>query len=413
VLLQRFSESKSSENTKVLTDFAAKLREQGESSKQFANAIQTDINKDKSALDLVRSANVKLQTLLDSAENQVDAAKRVIVTGEKLDATYVEQNIVDVKSAIVAIIDATKTSAELAADKIKSPSAKVTEKVKVEDKMAKSTGEKVADVPPAKEVVPESKAESEPAEENPAATPEQKEEPKEDATVKLENKSTEGSKEISASKSESQADIKAADTTEDTQPVKSEPNTIDSKKEVEVTPKANNEPKPNSAEAKKEETPEHDESRDVKNTNDAPKDTPNETPKEEKSQANEENSSVKSENDHGESSKEGKHLLNEMESSNASDSNTAAATPEKSVAEISDSKTTITLADKPNLESHVDVITDAHAASEPSNLLSAAPLDVGDLHPSTSDAGHELANVVSNAAEVVQDLASVITASLF
>jgi hypothetical protein len=325
--------------------------------------------------------------MLDAAENQVDAAKRVIVTGEKLDATYVEQNIVDVKSAIVAIVDATKTSAELAADKIKSP--------------------------PAKEVVPESKAESKPAEENPAATPEQKEEPKEDATVKLENKSAEGNKEISASKSESQADIKAADTTEDTQPVKSEPNTIDSKKEVEVTPKANNEPRPNSAEAKKEETPEHDESRDVKNTNDTPKDTPNETPKEEKSQANEENSSVKPENDHSESSKEGKHLSNEMESSNASDSNTAAATPEKSVAEISDSKTTITLADKPNLESHVDVVTDAHVATEPSNLLLAAPLDVGDLHPSTSDAGHELANVVSNAAEVVQDLASVITASLF
>jgi hypothetical protein len=410
VILQQYSESKSSENTKVLTDFADKLKEQGESIKQFANALQTDINNDKTALDLVRSANVKLQAMLDAAENQVDAAKRAIVTRDKLDATYVEQNIVDVKSAILAIMDATKTSAELAADKLKSSSAKVTEKVKVEDnEVTKSVTDKVADAPPAKEVVSESKAESKPAEAK-ADTPEQKEEPKDDATsVKLENKATEGSEETGTTKFESKVDTKAADAKEDTQPIKSDPKTepkIDSKKEVEEATQANNEPKSSSAEAKKEDTPEHNESKEVKNTNDAPKDTPKESPKDVKqsdqtSQTKAEEKSIdsKPEKGHSESTSEGNPLPSETEHSNTP------ATSEKPLAGLSDSK--------PDVKPHIDVVTDAHAETEPSDLLSAAHLDVGDLHASASDVGHELANVVSIAAEVVQELANVVAASLF
>ncbi|KAL7507481.1 hypothetical protein ACHAXN_004672 [Cyclotella atomus] len=409
-VINAIRESKSSENTKVLTDFADKLKEQGESIKQFANALQTDINNDKTALDLVRSANVKLQAMLDAAENQVDAAKRAIVTRDKLDATYVEQNIVDVKSAILAIMDATKTSAELAADKLKSSNAKVTEKVKVEDKEeTKSVTDKVADAPPAKEVVSESKAESKPAEAK-TDTPEQKEEPKEDATsVKLENKATEGSEETGTTKFESKVDTKAADAKEDTQPTKSDPKTepkIDSKKEVEEATKANNEPKSSSAEAKKEDTPEHDESKVVKNTNDAPKDTPNISPKDVKqsdqpSQTKAEEKSIdsKPENGHSESTSEGNLLPSETEHSNTP------ATSEKPLAGLSDSK--------PDVKPHIDVVTDAHAETEPSNLLSAAHLDVGDLHASASDVEHELANVVFNAAEVVQELANVVAASLF
>lgn len=397
-----------SSDTKVLTEYATKLKQQGEYIKQYVTAVQTDINKDKSALDAVRNANTKLQTLLDAAETQVDNAKRAILTGDKVDPSYVEQQIVDVKSAIFAIIDATKASAESAVDKIKS--SKVAEKAKVDEK-ATSTAEKVADPPAAKPeaIQSEPKVETKPPETK-VDTPKQKVEAKEDqgsvkpAEQKIEKKTTETSKEEATAKHvEQKVETKTNEAKEGEKSLNSEQKadakTSNAKEE-------NSAPKVESGEAKKTDVSKPDETKDIKSANEAPKQTSEEGAKEVKS--TEQPLKPKNEDvNNGETKAEkadGKLLSSEKESSTSS----------PSAADINDSKTTVTLTEKPSVEPHTNLGIDAHGATtEPSNILPSAHVDVGDLHASASEVGHELATAASTAAEAVHELANVIATSFF
>ena len=139
-VIEVIKQSKSTEDIKVLSDYATKLKQQGELVKQYATALQSDIAKDKSAQDVVRTANIKVQALLDAAENQAELTKHAILTGDSAQPSYIEQSIVDVKSAILAIGDATKTIADLAVDKIKiSDTKKIVEKTTVDEEVVKSS----------------------------------------------------------------------------------------------------------------------------------------------------------------------------------------------------------------------------------------------------------------------------------
>ena len=139
----------------MLSDYASIPRQQGELVKHYAIALQSDIVQDKSARDIVKTANIKVEALLDAAESQAELTKHATLTGRSVQPSYIEQSIV-----ILAIGNATKTIADLAVDKIKSSDAKIIEKTKVDEEVVKSSVDKVTDAPVYKDTT--SATESEP-----------------------------------------------------------------------------------------------------------------------------------------------------------------------------------------------------------------------------------------------------------
>ena len=150
-VIEVIKQSKSTEDIKVMSDYATKLKQQGELVEQYAIALQSDIAQEKSAQDVVKTANIKLEALLDAAESQAEVTKHAILTGDPVQPSYIEQSIVDAKNAILSIGDAAKTIADLAVDKIKSSDAKIIEKTKVDEKVVKSYVDKITDAPVSKD----------------------------------------------------------------------------------------------------------------------------------------------------------------------------------------------------------------------------------------------------------------------
>lgn len=402
-VINAIRESKSSENTQVLTEYATKLKQQGEYINQYTNAIQSDITSDKSALELIRNANTKLQVLLDAAENQVDAAKLAILTGDKIDPSYIEQNIVDVKSAIFAITDATKASAESSMNKIKS--SNVVEKVKVEEN-AKLDAEKAASAPAAKA---ETTKPEQSADIRPDVKPDKPEQKVEDAP----NKPVESKVETKAIESKTIEDKSTKPAEEKVDPKEGE-KSLKSEQTSEAKPSDMKEhkesSKPNTAEPQKEGASNPDMPKDTKSSTDASKQASDETSKDMESvdhQSKPKDDDVKSETEvekaagGSNASKNGddKLVSNEKETNIIPDTSSATGSESQSSIGI-DSKSTITLAETPAAESHSGAVVNTH-------------IDISDLHASTPEIGHEVAAAASNAAEVVHDLANAIATSFF
>ena len=403
-VINAIREFKSSESIQVLTDYASALKREGEYIKECANGIQSDVTTDKSALDLVKDANIKLQALLDAADNQVELAKRAILTGDKMSGSYVEQNIVDVKSAIFAIVDATKASAELAVDKVKRPIAGLEKAIiNVPDKPEPTTTATI------KEVKPEEKTET-------------KTDSKEDKLEQTSKTSdaNEGEHVKAEGRIESTVDVKEAGAS------KPENELSEIKSDTKISSNENLEPKAHAQKADAED-------QDVKLELDEPKKV--DLPKSKESPVT--NDGAKNNN---EAPKEANiDIKREMESKNSigaetvpekqrsesaaqhSDGQTAASggDPANSnsplTTDISHTETTLLHGERPLIESHSDAATDIHmiAKSMSSGSTASTPVDLGDLHASSSEVGSELTSAATSAAEFVHDLANVVATSLF
>ena len=350
--IRAIKEAKSSEATKLLTDYATTLQHQGDVMKQFVSAIQSDIAKDKSALEMVKNANFKLQALLDAAENQIVITKRAIVTGSTIDPSYVEQNIVDVKSAVLAVIDATKTSVDLAVEKVKSSNARVVDGAK---ENAEVSVEKVTNVPVTK---------SEPGKE-------------------VDTKGDELEQELKS---------KLTDTKEESLP--------------------KTEAKSDTMETKKEVVPKSDDTladKDMKSSHETSKEDPHEgeNPKNEVEVKSIE-SKVEEKDDipNGTKSLDEKVPLGEKESHGSLNASHATTSSDNSV-------TSDSLASTSTEHSTVSTASNlAVNAQESNDVLSTASLDVGDMHTSITEVGHEMANTAPHAVEIMHELANAITTTL-
>lgn len=402
-VINAVKESKSSESTKLLAECASKLKQQGESIKQFTNAIQSDIANDKSALDVVKSANIKLQALLDASETQVEVAKRVILTGESLDPGYVEQNIADVKSAVAAIADATKSSSEFAIGKL--TSAKVAENnVKSEQNIKASAVKKTVDAPASKvddSVKVESTVES----------------TKTDHTAdkleqKVDIKTADAKKDAVAEKSEQmKVETKAAEPKEDGVTVKSEQKmetkAEEAKEDVHIKPEPKIDSKATDSredEVTKPSVPEGTPTKDATLSSEA-KEAQNEVKEPKQASSSNENSI------HSEASKnDAENVTGDLDkkvvtSENAPDNSHSSITSDShgTFDHAGPTTTPISLVEQAPSETHSASLTESHGT----------PIDIGDLHASASEVGHELTNAVACASDVLHDLVDIVATSLF
>lgn len=430
-----------SDVTKLLTEYANRVKQEGETVKQLANAIQSDISQDKAAFEVVKNANAKIQALLDAAENQVEMSKRAILTGDTVHPTYVEQNIVDVKSALVAILDATKTSAESAVQKMQKTitDRKETPKRAGEEVAMKSPAEKIADdtveklnVRPANSktetLTSVQKMESSSVrakEDEVAAKSEQNiemdtlkanEEGHVETLEKIETSTVEATEEAkSAQKSALQAkeegDAENLETTEQ--------NAVD-KTEVRDAEKSAQKNEVSTDDAKEESVSSSNESSvDVEK---APPKTSIEPTADKLTKSNDgdeiQNAAPKSEKEHDSNEVENFDEALEMSkktptSNSVPETNEVTLTSDsRDVSGITDSMKTQPITDHAFIEPHPDLVADAHEATKSVTLELTIPLDAGDLDSSSSEVVHELAKAATNAAEVVHDLVNVIASSL-
>ena len=412
-------EFKSSGSIQVLTEYASKLKREGEYITQYAKEIQSDVAKDKTTLDLVKNANLKVQALLDAADNQVELAKRAILTGDKIGGSYVEQNIADVKSAIFAIVDATKTSAELAVDQVKRPISGAEKAINVPDN---SEPDKTST---RKEMKSEQKTETK-AEEAKDDKVEQKFKPSDadqDEKAKAEERieRTTDIKEEGVPKSETEPNA-----AEEMSKPKSDTNTSsDEKLEINASAKKGDAKDqgvksdldgPQKADVTK--SKESLESSDAKSNNEPLKETNIDTQREKESKSSNsfetapEKESTESAVQHSDSqmtaSRGDAPISNDPKSAIANSDSTGTT-------DISHTESTIAHVEKPMVESNQDIAIDAHIIAKSLNSVSAVPTpaDVESLHASSSEVGSELATAASNAAEFVHELANVIATSLF
>eukprot|EP00804_Cyclotella_cryptica_P016560 CCRYP_004750-RB/>CCRYP_004750-RB protein AED:0.38 eAED:0.38 QI:59/1/0.75/1/1/1/4/256/817 len=429
-----------SDVTNLLNGYANKIKQEGESVKQLANAIQSDIMRDKSALEVVKNAHVKIEALLDAAENQVEMSKRAVLTGDTIDPAYVEQNIVDVKTALVAILDATKASTDSAVQKMQQSMAerKETPRAAVEEASPKST---IAEVTVEKGNVPVADKEAE------AVESEQKIAPN---TLKEKADGEEA-------KSVQNTEQSTANAKEDGDKVnfeKIEPNTAEAKRQSDVADVAEKQEdaaesaQKNAVQAKEggdaEKLEKFDQNlAETKEGDGAPKSTQTIEPsaKEEQNEAasRSHESSVAGEkaekietpsadkstkSNNGEVQKENvediKHddeivQLDEKQltSHAVSDTSEVALTSDSpAISDISDLMKAPSITEHAGIEPHPDLAEDVHEATKFVNVESTISLDVGDLDVSTSEIVHELAKAASDAAEVVHDLVNVVATSL-
>ncbi|KAL7518505.1 hypothetical protein ACHAWX_004986 [Stephanocyclus meneghinianus] len=433
-----------SDVTKLLTEYANRVKQEGETVKQLANAIQSDISQDKAAFEVVKNANAKIQALLDAAENQVEMSKRAILTGDTVHPTYVEQNIVDVKSALVAILDATKTSAESAVQKMQKTitDRKETPKRAGEEVAMKSPAEKIADdtveklnVPPANSkteaLKSEQKMESSSVrvkEDEVAAKSEQNiemgtvkanEEGHVETVEKIETGTVEAKEETVAATSAQKSAVQVKEEGDAENLETTEQNAVD-RTEVRDAEMSAQKNEVSTDDAKEESVSSSNESSvDVEK---APPKTSIEPTANKLTKSNDgdeiQNAAPKSEKEYDSNEVENFDEALEM-SKKTPTSNSVPETNEvtltsgsQDVSGIADSMKTQPITDHAFIEPHPDLVADAHEATKSVTLELTIPLDAGDLDSSSSEVVHELAKAATNAAEVVHDLVNVIASSL-
>jgi hypothetical protein len=372
-------------------------------------------------------------------------SKRAILTGDTVNPTYVEQNIVDVKSALVAILDATKASAESAVQKLQKTIAErqQTAKIAGEEVVAKSPVEKIADhtvekfnVPPANPKTETAKSEqkmessSVSAKEDEVAAKSERNieqgtvKANEDGNVEnLENiePSKVEAKEVTvAEKSAQKSAVQAKEEGDAENLEKIEQNSVETK-EVRDAGKSAQKNEVSTDEAKEEAvSSSHESSVDAEK---APKETSMETPTAENSLKSNggdgiQSTAPKSENEYD--ANEVKHFDETAEmskklptSNSVPDTNEVALTSDSPVlSDIADSTKTHSITEHILIEPRPDLVADAHEATKSVNLELTIPLDAGHLDSSSSEVLHELAKAATNAAEVVHDLVNVIASSL-
>jgi hypothetical protein len=361
--------SSASDTTNLLSKYAGKIKQQLETTKQLATVLQSDITTHKSSLDLLKTSNLKVVQLLEAAEHQVEMAKQATITGEFIDAMYIEQNIVDVKSATLAVLDAAKASSQ-GVDRIKSAATV----------MAAPAVEKAAEV--VKEAKLDTKVEAEKQPE--LSKPE----------VKAESKSIDAKEEPEAAKPAQKVEPKSAESKEP-EVVKSE-----SKTESKSVEEAKPEPDATNSEPKAEFSLEVDAIESVETKQEA---TPEETiePKQAdmKEDALSDNSVINAHSKEAskdareleeaktESKPQSNHVVDGTRESNSASDPTHSASTSESPASETANPTAKTVAHSA-IESHSDLVA-SHDASDSANLLSSPPLDGLNLQASPSEIVHE------------------------